>query len=128
MDPDRKAVRETEAPAGYILGDNPVTFTATVTPKFDENGESNGVGIKVESASHANFIDLSEEWPRDAAPLPFRTVYKLGVARVENTTNIKDFAKTGGEIVAYIAIALGLAVAGSLTAAVARRNRARKTA
>ena len=49
-------------------------------------------------------------------------------AIVENTTNIKDFAKTGGEIIAYIAIALGLAVAGSLTAAVARRNRARKTA
>ena len=127
-DPVTYTFTETEAPAGYILGDNPVTFTATVTPKFDENGESNGVGIKVESASHANFIDLSEEWPRDAAPLPFRTVYKLGVARVENTTNIKDFAKTGGEIVAYIAIALGLAVAGSLTAAVARRNRARKTA
>lgn len=127
-DPVTYTFTETEAPAGYILGDNPVTFTATVTPKFDENGESNGVGIKVESASHANFIDLSEEWPRNAAPLPFKTVYKLGVARVENTTNIKDFAKTGGEIVAYIAIALGLAVAGSLTAAVARRNRARKTA
>lgn len=55
-------------------------------------------------------------------------VYTLGTARVENTKNINDFAKTGGEIVAYIALALGLAVAGSLTAAVARRNRARKTA
>lgn len=126
-DPVTYTFTETEAPAGYILGDNPVTFTATVTPKFDENGESNGVGIKVESASHANFIDLSEEWPRYAAP-DYDTVYTLGNARVENTTNIKDFAKTGGEIVAYIAIALGLAVAGSLTAAVARRNRARKTA
>lgn len=126
-DPVTYTFTETEAPAGYILGDNPVTFTATVTPKFDENGESNGVGIKVESASHANFIDLSQLWPRNAAP-DYDTVYTLGNVFVENTKNINDFAKTGGEIVAYIAIALGLAVAGSLTAAVARRNRARKTA
>ena len=126
-DPVTYTFTETEAPAGYILGDNPVTFTATVTPKFDENGESNGVGIKVESDSHANFIDLSEEWPRNAAP-DYDTVYTLGNVFVENTKNINDFAKTGGEIVAYIALALGLAVAGSLTAAVARRNRARKTA
>lgn len=126
-DPVTYTFTETEAPAGYILGDNPVTFTATVTPKFDENGESNGVGIKVESASHANFIDLSQMWPRNAAP-DYDTVYTLGNVFVENTKNINDFAKTGGEIVAYIALALGLAVAGSLTAAVARRNRARKTA
>lgn len=103
-DPVTYTFTETEAPAGYILGDNPVTFTATVTPKFDENGESNGVGIKVESASHANFIDLSEVTPRDAAPLS-RTEYTLGVARVENTKNIQDFAKTGGAIMTMLALA-----------------------
>ena len=119
-DPVTYTFTETEAPAGYILGDNPVTFTATVTPKFDENGESNGVGIKVESASHANFIDLSEVTPSNAAPLsPW---YTLGVARVENTKNINDFAKTGGAIMTMIALAGAALAAGVIAGAVAKRR------
>ena len=116
---------ETKAPEGYILGDNPVTFTATVTPKFDENGESNGVGIKVESASHANFIDLSEVAPWNAAPLS-RTVYTLGTARVENTKNISDFAKTGGEIMWLMAAAGAAAAAGVGLGIAVRRSRSRR--
>ena len=115
---------ETEAPAGYILGDNPVTFTATVTPKFDENGESNGVDIKVESDSHANFIDLSEVTPSNAAP-DNGTVYTLGIARVENTKNINDFAKTGGAIMTMLALA-GAATAAGVIAGVAAKRRTNK--
>ena len=119
-DPVTYTFTETEAPAGYILGDNPVTFTATVTPKFDENGESNGVGIKVESASHANFIDLSRVTPSNAAPVsPW---YTLGVARVENTKNIQDFAKTGGAIMTMIALAGAALAAGVIAGAVAKRR------
>ena len=123
-DPVTYTFTETEAPAGYILGDNPVTFTVTVTPNFDENGESNGVGIKVESDSHANFIDLSEVTPRDAAP-ENGTVYTLGIARVENTKNINDFAKTGGAIMTMLALA-GAATAAGVIAGVAAKRRTNK--
>ena len=115
---------ETEAPAGYILGDNPVTFTVTVTPRFDGNGESNGVDIKVESDSHANFIDLSKVTPSNAAP-ENGTVYTLGMVSVENTKNINDFAKTGGAIMTMLALA-GAATAAGVIAGVAAKRRTNK--
>lgn len=121
--------KETKAPAGYILGENPVEFNVTLTPTFDGDGELQKVTYSINSANHGNFTDLTAFAANGVnAPANGKTVIVDKPAIVENTTNIKDFAKTGGEIVAYIAIALGLAVAGSLTAAVARRNRARKTA
>lgn len=121
--------KETKAPAGYILGENPVEFNVTLTPTFGSDGELQKVTYSINSANHGNFIDLTAFAANGVnAPANGGTVIVDRPAIVENTTNIKDFAKTGGEIVAYIALALGLAVAGSLTAAVARRNRARKTA
>lgn len=122
--------KETKAPAGYILGENPVEFNVTLTPTFGGDGELQKVAYSINSANHGNFIDLTHFTANGVnAPVNGSTaIVDTNPAIVENTTDIKDFAKTGGEIVAYIAIALGLAVAGSLTAAVARRNRARKTA
>lgn len=122
--------KETKAPAGYILGENPVEFNVTLAPTFGGDGELQKVTYSINSANHGNFTDLTAFAANGVnAPANGKTVIvDANPAIVENTTNIKDFAKTGGEIVAYIAIALGLAVAGSLTAAVARRNRARKTA
>lgn len=122
--------KETKAPAGYILGKNPVEFNVTLTPTFGGDGELQKVAYSINSANHGNFTDLTAFTANGVnAPASGNTVIvDANPAIVENTKNIKDFAKTGGEIVAYIALALGLAVAGSLTAAVARRNRARKTA
>lgn len=122
--------KETKAPAGYILGENPVEFNVTLSPSFSIDGELQKVAYSINSANHSYFIDSTAFTAGGVnAPANGNTVIvDANPAIIENTTNIKDFAKTGGEIIAYIAIALGLAVAGSLTAAVARRNRARKTA
>lgn len=121
-DPVTYTFTETKAPAGYILGDNPVTFTVTVTPKFDGNGESNGVGITVESENHRNFTDLAAVTPSDAAPTD-GTVYTLGMVSVENTKNISDFAKTGGEILMFGVIAAATAAIGAgLMVAARKRN------
>lgn len=114
---------ETEAPAGYILGDNPVSFTVKVTPTFDTAGESTGAEVVVESASHANFIDLSEVANATNPASENGTVYTLGTARVENTKNISDFAKTGGEI-AWLMAAAGAAAAVGVGLGIAvRRSR-----
>ena len=116
---------ETEAPAGYILGDNPVSFTVTVTPTFDGNGESTGAEVVVESANHANFIDLSEVANATQPASTNGTVYTLGTARVENTKNIQDFAKTGGAIMTMLALA-GAATAAGVIAGVAAKRRTSK--
>lgn len=116
---------ETEAPAGYILGDNPVSFTVKVTPNFDKTGESNGANIVVESATHANFIDLSAVANATNPASTNGTVYTLGTARVENTKNISDFAKTGGAIMTMLALA-GAATAAGVIAGVAAKRRTNK--
>ena len=117
---------ETEAPAGYILGDNPVSFTVTVTPTFDAAGESTGATVVVESANHKNFIDLSEVANATSPASTNGTVYTLGTARVENTKNISDFAKTGGEIVWLMAAAGAAAAAGVGLGIAVRRSRSRR--
>ena len=116
---------ETEAPAGYILGDNPVSFTVTVTPTFDGNGESTGAEVVVESENHANFIDLSEVANATGPASTNGTVYTLGTARIENTKNIQDFAKTGGAIMTMLALA-GAATAAGVIAGVAAKRRTSK--
>ena len=116
---------ETEAPVGYILGDNPVSFTVTVTPTFSDAGESTGAEVVVESANHANFIDLSEVANATAPASEGGTVYTLGTARVENTKNINDFAKTGGAIMTMLALA-GAATAAGVIASVAAKRRTNK--
>lgn len=116
---------ETEAPAGYILGDNPVSFTVKVTPTFDPTGESTGAEVVVESATHANFIDLSAVANATNPASTNGTVYTLGTARVENTKNINDFAKTGGAIMTMLALA-GAATAAGVIAGVAAKRRTNK--
>ena len=117
---------ETEAPAGYILGDNPVSFTVKVTQNFDKTtGESTGAEVVVESANHANFIDLSEVANATSPRSEGGTVYTLGTARVENTKNINDFAKTGGAIMTMLALA-GAATAAGVIASVAAKRRTNK--
>ena len=117
---------ETEAPAGYILGDNPVSFTVKVTPTFDTAGESTGAEVAVESANHANFIDLSAVANATGPASTNGTVYTLGTARVENTKNISDFAKTGGEIAWLMAAAGAAAAAGVGLGIAVRRSRSRR--
>ena len=117
---------ETKAPEGYILGDNPVSFTVTVTPTFDAAGESTGAEVVVNSANHANFIDLSEVANATSPASTNGTVYTLGTARVENTKNISDFAKTGGEIVWLMAAAGAAAAAGVGLGIAVRRSRSRR--
>lgn len=124
-DPATYTFTETEAPAGYILGDNPVSFTVTVTPTFDGAGESTGANIVVESATHANFIDLRETADATGPASANGTVYTLGTARVENTKNISDFAKTGGAIMTMLALA-GAATAAGVIAGVAAKRRTNK--
>ncbi len=116
---------ETEAPAGYILGANPVSFTVKVTPTFDTAGESTGAEVAVESANHANFIDLSAVANATNPASTNGTVYTLGTARVENTKNISDFAKTGGAIMTMLALA-GAATAAGVIAGVAAKRRTNK--
>lgn len=117
---------ETEAPAGYILGDNPVSFTVKVTPTFDTAGESTGANIVVDSPAHANFIDLSAVANATGPASTGGTVYTLGTARVENTKNISDFAKTGGEIAWLMAAAGAAAAAGVGLGIAVRRSRSRR--
>ena len=117
---------ETEAPAGYILGDNPVSFTVKVTPTFDTAGESTGAEVVVESANHKNFIDLSAVANATNPASTGGTVYTLGTARVENTKNISDFAKTGGEIAWLMAAAGAAAAAGVGLGIAVRRSRSRR--
>lgn len=117
---------ETKAPEGYILGDNPVSFTVTVTPTFDAAGESTGAEVVVNSATHANFIDLSTVANATSPASTNGTVYTLGTVRVENTKNISDFAKTGGAIVWLMAAAGAAAAAGVGLGIAVRRSRSRR--
>lgn len=123
---------ETKAPAGYILGDKPVTFSVTVKPVFDKNGELTSVSYSLNGGNYNNFLDLGTLSTANGkntqtvnANLDADATTRIvgGEITVENTTNIKDFAKTGGQIMSYIAAAAGLAVAGAFVAMIARRNR-----
>lgn len=121
-DPVTYTFTETKAPAGYILGANAVTFNVTVTPKFDAAGESTGADIVVDSATHANFIDLGTVANATGPASTNGTVYTLGTARVENTKNIQDFAKTGGAIMTMLALAGAATVAGVIAGVAAKRR------
>lgn len=138
--------KETKAAdGGYILGDKPVEFTVNITPVFmgavdnsrkevDGAGELIGVKYTLSSAVHDNFLDLSDGTVLNGDTIKSdltdgnSTVIQSGIVRVENTTDLSDFAKTGGEISAYILSAVALAVAGAFVSVLARRNRAKKTA
>lgn len=122
---------ETTAPAGYVLGENPVEFDVVVTPSFDKaTGELTGVKYQVDGGNYKNFLDLGDlkgdKVDKPANLTSNTTKYASGILDVENTTNIKDFAKTGGQILSYVAIAAAAAVlgAGFISVAKVRRNHA----
>lgn len=123
---------ETKAPAGYILGDKPVTFSVTVKPVFDKNGELTSVAYSLNGGNYNNFLDLGTLSTANGkntqtvnANLDADATTRIvgGEIAIENTTSINNFAKTGGQIMSYVAAAAGLAVAGAFIAMLARRNR-----
>ena len=123
---------ETKAPAGYILGDKPVTFSVTVKPVFDKNGELTSVSYSLNGGNYNNFLDLGTLSTANGkntqtvnANLDANATTRIvgGEIAIENTTSINDFAKTGGQIMSYVVAAAGLAVAGAFIAMIARRNR-----
>jgi len=123
---------ETKAPAGYILGDKPVTFSVTVKPVFDKNGELTSVSYSLNGGNYNNFLDLGTLSTANGkntqtvnANLDANATTRIvgGEIAIENTTSINNFAKTGGQIMSYVAAAAGLAVAGAFIAMIARRNR-----
>jgi hypothetical protein len=116
--------KETQAPAGYVLGDHPVEFDVKVTPE-SESGVLKKVKYEVSSQNHANFIDLGLKTAEVAVnPAADTTAVTPDQAvLVENTTSLTNFAKTGGEILLYVALAAGLGAAGSATLYAARKRR-----
>lgn len=124
--------RETAAPAGYILGEKPVEFDVVVTPSFSTDGELTGVKYQVNGENHKNFLDLGtlkgDGTALNATLAQGTTKYVSGTLDIENTSNINDFAKTGGQIVGYVAGAAALAIAATFLGVIARRNRNRNTA
>lgn len=123
---------ETKAPAGYILGDKPVTFSVTIKPVFDKNGELTSVAYSLNGGNYNNFLDLGTLSTANGkntqtvnANLDADATTRIvgGEIAIENTTSINNFAKTGGQIMSYVSAAAGLAVAGAFIAMLARRNR-----
>lgn len=124
---------EAKAPEGYILGKNPVTFSVTIKPVFGNDGELEKVQYSIDAGAFANFLDLSAisrdaNNPTDGTLVNTDGTVYSAAATIENTTNLNDFAKTGGQISAYILSAVALAVAGAFVSVLARRNREKKTA
>lgn len=124
---------ERKAPTGYILGNTPVSFTLTVTPKYEGNALA-GVSYRINgdegnSGNFANFVDSSEPTVQAgsvvASPKSNTTEFEGGMIRVENTTNASDFAKTGGEITRALVIVAVLAVIGAVFLVAARVRRSR---
>lgn len=121
---------ETKAPAGYVLGESPVTFTLTVTPNANATTKAlKSVGFTVSSADFTNFIDLSGNAVRNGTAVTTASLAdgatKLvgGTIRVENTKNASDFAETGGQITRVLIAVAVLAAIGAIFIVVARMRR-----
>ena len=95
---------ETQAPEGYILGANPVTFTVTLTPK-DANGDGtvDGVDAAVNAGTFRNFVVNGTS--NTNAPFSGHE-FNVGQVTVKNTKNISDLPQTGGTISKAIGAAL----------------------
>ena len=95
---------ETQAPEGYILGANPVTFTVTLTPK-DANGDGtvDGVDAAVNAGTFRNFV--VNDTSNTNAPFSGHE-FNVGQVTVKNTKNISDLPQTGGTISKTIGAAL----------------------
>lgn len=122
---------ETNAPEGYILGGEPLTFTVKLTPKFGHDGELTGVDYSVNAGKFAKFLDASAI-SLDAAKPTAGTLNTVGEnatgtvysasATAENTDDLKDMPKTGADVMTYIAVSVAFATVGAALAVVARRR------
>lgn len=95
---------ETQAPEGYILGANPITFTVTLTPKdTNSDGTVDGVDAAVDSGTFGNFVVNGTSSTN--APVSGHE-FNVGQVTVKNTKNISDLPQTGGTISKTIGAAL----------------------
>lgn len=95
---------ETQAPEGYILGANPVTFTVTLTPKdANSDGTVDGVDAAVDAGTFGNFVVNGTS--NTKAPVSGHE-FNVGQVTVKNTKNISDLPQTGGTISKVIGAAL----------------------
>ena len=95
---------ETQAPEGYILGANPVTFTVTLTPKdANSDGTVDGVDTAVDAGTFLNFVVNGTS--NTNAPVSGHE-FNVGQVTVKNTKNISDLPQTGGTISKTIGAAL----------------------
>lgn len=95
---------ETQAPEGYILGANPVTFTVTLTPKdANSDGTVDGVDAAVNAGTFGNFVVNGTS--NTNAPVSGHE-FNVGQVTVKNTKNISDLPQTGGMISKAIGAAL----------------------
>ena len=95
---------ETQAPEGYILGANPVTFTVTLTPKdANSDGTVDGVDAAVNAGTFGNFVVYGPSSMN--APVSGHE-FNVGQVTVKNTKNISDLPQTGGTISKAIGAAL----------------------
>ena len=95
---------ETQAPEGYILGANPVTFTVTLTPKdANSDGTVDGVDAAVNAGTFGNFVVYGPSSTN--APVSGHE-FNVGQVTVKNTKNISDLPQTGGTISKAIGAAL----------------------
>ena len=95
---------ETQAPEGYILGANPVTFTVTLTPKdANSDGTVDGVDTAVNAGTFGKFVVNGTSNTNE----PFSGhEFNVGQVTVKNTKNISDLPQTGGTISKTIGAAL----------------------
>lgn len=95
---------ETQAPEGYILGANPITFTVTLTPKdANSDGTVDGVDAAVNAGTFGNFVVNGTS--NTNAPVSGHE-FNVGQVTVKNTKNISDLPQTGGTISKVIGAAL----------------------
>lgn len=95
---------ETQAPEGYILGANPITFTVTLTPKdANSDGTVDGVDAAVNADTFGNFVVNGTSDTN--APVSGHE-FNVGQVTVKNTKNISDLPQTGGTISKVIGAAL----------------------
>ena len=95
---------ETQAPEGYILGANPVTFTVTLTPKdANSDGTVDGVDAAVNAGTFGNFVVNGTS---NTNALVSGHEFNVGQVTVKNTKNISDLPQTGGTISKAIGAAL----------------------
>ena len=94
---------ETQAPEGYILGANPVTFTVTLTPQKNSDGTVDGVDAAVNAGTFGNFV---AHRPSNTNTPVSGHEFNVGQVTVKNTKNISDLPQTGGTISKTIGAAL----------------------